>query len=271
VVDARMSDLLRTVTIGRGHDPRGFALYAFGGAGGSHAPAFGLELVGEILIPAFQSVQSALGAAASELAVELGRSRPTRLARDAYGADVDLTRIEATFAELEEAVKTKLISQGASAVVFDRFVEMRFARQAKEIRVPYPPGLPPTFGPILDQFLAAYGKRYGTESVPGAASFELVSCAVEGRAPGPPLPLKEHPAGEPDASDARIGERLVWDPGVGTAVDTAVYRGEELRCGNVILGPAIVQYADTTVALLTGQVCSVDRYLNLAIRDASGS
>ena len=79
VVDARMGDLLRTVTIEQGHDPREFVLYAFGGAGATHAPAFALELVDEILVPASQSVHSAFGAVASDIALTLELAVPMRL------------------------------------------------------------------------------------------------------------------------------------------------------------------------------------------------
>jgi N-methylhydantoinase A len=33
ILDARMADLVRRETIGRGYDPADFALFAFGGAG----------------------------------------------------------------------------------------------------------------------------------------------------------------------------------------------------------------------------------------------
>ncbi len=82
IVDGRMADLLRTVTLERGHDPREFVLYAFGGAGPAHSPSFALELVQEMLVPTTQSVHSALGAASSDIAL---RSR-------ARGADAGIAR-----------------------------------------------------------------------------------------------------------------------------------------------------------------------------------
>lgn len=56
-----MADLLRMVTLERGHDPREFVLYAFGGAGPAHASAFALDVVDTVLVPVTQSVHSALG------------------------------------------------------------------------------------------------------------------------------------------------------------------------------------------------------------------
>ena len=82
VVDARMGDLLRTVTVEQGHDPREFVLYAFGGAGPTHAPAFALDLVDELYVPASQSVHSAFGAVASDIALNLELAAPLRVSQD---------------------------------------------------------------------------------------------------------------------------------------------------------------------------------------------
>src|SRR5947207_3397012 len=67
VVNAEMLRALRVVSVERGHDPRDFALVAFGGAGPLHAcpPAEELE-IGTVLVPAAAGVLSALGLVASE-------------------------------------------------------------------------------------------------------------------------------------------------------------------------------------------------------------
>ena len=50
-----MADTLREVTIGRGHDPRDFVLFAYGGAGPAHCSAIGAELgVPRIVVPGDQ-------------------------------------------------------------------------------------------------------------------------------------------------------------------------------------------------------------------------
>jgi len=67
VVNAEMLRALRVVSVERGHDPEGFALVAFGGAGPLHA----CELAGElgmrtVLVPEAAGVLSALGLVASD-------------------------------------------------------------------------------------------------------------------------------------------------------------------------------------------------------------
>jgi N-methylhydantoinase A len=67
VVNAEMLRALRVVSVERGHDPREFALVAYGGAGPLHACALAEELgIEAVLVPLAAGVLSALGLAAGE-------------------------------------------------------------------------------------------------------------------------------------------------------------------------------------------------------------
>jgi N-methylhydantoinase A len=67
VVNAEMLRALRVVSVERGHDPREFALVAYGGAGPLHACALAAELgIEAVLVPAAAGVLSALGLAAGD-------------------------------------------------------------------------------------------------------------------------------------------------------------------------------------------------------------
>jgi N-methylhydantoinase A len=66
-VNAQMLRALRVISVERGHDPRDFALVAFGGAGPLHACALAEELgIEKVLVPAAAGVLSALGLVVSE-------------------------------------------------------------------------------------------------------------------------------------------------------------------------------------------------------------
>ena len=66
VVNAEMLRALRLVSVERGHDPRDFALVAFGGAGALHGCALAEELgMRTVLVPGAAGVLSALGLVAS--------------------------------------------------------------------------------------------------------------------------------------------------------------------------------------------------------------
>ena len=67
VVNAEMLRALRVISVERGHDPRDFALVAFGGAGPLHVCALAEELgIGTVAVPAAAGVLSALGLVASD-------------------------------------------------------------------------------------------------------------------------------------------------------------------------------------------------------------
>jgi N-methylhydantoinase A len=67
VVNAEMLRALRVVSVERGHDPAGFALVAFGGAGPLHACELAEELgMRTVLVPEIAGVLSALGLVAAD-------------------------------------------------------------------------------------------------------------------------------------------------------------------------------------------------------------
>src|SRR6185503_8429211 len=79
------ADLARKVVVESGHDPRGFAVYAFGGAGPIHAAAFASELgASELVVPlgAAASGFSAFGLAASDVIVTAEQSDPAQFPLD---------------------------------------------------------------------------------------------------------------------------------------------------------------------------------------------
>ena len=87
VVNAEMQRALRVVSVERGHDPREFALVAFGGAGPLHACALAEELeLQAVLVPPAAGVLSALGLAAGDVRREHVRSYLVPLARGGRAA-----------------------------------------------------------------------------------------------------------------------------------------------------------------------------------------
>jgi N-methylhydantoinase A len=82
VVNAEMLSALRVVSVERGHDPAGFALVAFGGAGPLHACELADELgMRTVLVPEVAGVLSALGLVAADERRDSVRSYLVPLAR----------------------------------------------------------------------------------------------------------------------------------------------------------------------------------------------
>jgi N-methylhydantoinase A len=258
-----MGDLLRTVTLEQGYDPREFVLYAFGGAGATHAPAFALELVDEILVPVSQSVHSAFGAVASDIALTLELGVPMRLSRGGGGTEADPAQIEDIFSDLERRAHERLAAQdvGEDRRELVRVVEVRFTRQTKTIPVRYQGSVPQ----LLEDFLRAYGVRYSADAIPETSGFELVTFLVEARGKLQRPELARYEAAGTDAAEAAQGSRRAYDPVTEAFVETAIFAGALLRPGNRVAGPAIVEYPGTTVALASGQQAEVDELLGISI------
>src|SRR5438128_5436125 len=84
ITNAHMADLVRRATVERGHDPREFVLYAYGGAGPVHAGRYAAELgIKQIMIPPTSAVQGGMGLISSDVAYEFGMSDHAQFPPDA--------------------------------------------------------------------------------------------------------------------------------------------------------------------------------------------
>jgi N-methylhydantoinase A len=150
VVNAEMLAALRVISVERGHDPRDFALVAFGGAGPLHACALAEELeIGTVLVPAAAGVLSALGLVASEER------------RD---------RVESYVRPLAEV--GRLPAEGEA--------DLRYAGQSFELTVPVGVDLE-------ERFHRAHEERYGYDD--RGRPVELVAVRTADVRPGPELVL----------------------------------------------------------------------------------
>ena len=111
ILDARMADLVRMETIGRGYDPREFALMAFGGAGPLHASAIARALsIHEVIVPVFPGAFSAYGALIADTRFDYMRTAVMG------AADPDIERIRGIYADLEEQASRDLTQEGIAGL-----------------------------------------------------------------------------------------------------------------------------------------------------------
>src|SRR5205807_7686885 len=135
VVNHAMAEVLKIVSVQRGHDPRDFVLAPFGGAGPLHAAALAGELgITEVICPPIPGAFSALGLVGTDLKRDYVHTLQT--AARAF----DPAKIEAAFAALEKKGAAMLDRAGIPAARrrFECFVDTRYARQSYELLVPVP-------------------------------------------------------------------------------------------------------------------------------------
>src|SRR6267154_935140 len=131
MINLKMADGIRLMTLRRGVDPRRFALLSFGGAAGLHAGEVARELdIKRIIVPTVASVLSAWGMLTSDLRYEVGRTH--------YGAGSRISggEVRALFAQLERQAAGRLRGWFSGPVRIERSAEMRYGEQIFEIDVP---------------------------------------------------------------------------------------------------------------------------------------
>lgn len=111
VADNQMADLLRKVTVQQGLDPRDFVVFAYGGAGPTHAYAFAQEAgIDTLVVPYTATVHSAYGAVSSDQYRSFQLSDPQRTPPQTQRPSdhLDTARITQCFTELEERCRTAM-------------------------------------------------------------------------------------------------------------------------------------------------------------------
>lgn len=256
----KMVNALKLVSLNRGHDPRDFALAAFGGGGGLHAVALARELgIGEVIVPAHAAVFSAWGMTMSDLR----RDRfVTRLADLAPGAAAG---IEAAFAAAEAEVAARFAAEGVAPETLRHQRRARFRYQNQE----HTTEIPLDGGPVTEERLAgiaaAFHEAYEREyTYRLAAGVEMVGLHLVTTAEIAKPPLTEAPLGPEDPDPAEKGRRAV-DFAPEGVFEARIYDAGRLAPGMVLEGPAIVEDPGTTTVLPPGCRARVDGYANLRI------
>src|SRR5205807_2221449 len=133
VINSRMADQIRLVTIKRGYDPRQFSLVVLGGAGPVHGAALAEEMgMAEVLVPEAPGVLAAFGLLAA--AIEHHHARTLQARTDV----ADLTAVNGCLAELDAAGRARMREEGVAPgeVRVAYAGDMRYVGQAYELEVP---------------------------------------------------------------------------------------------------------------------------------------
>ncbi|MGH3099194.1 MAG: hydantoinase/oxoprolinase family protein [Streptosporangiales bacterium] len=276
IVDARMADLIRQVTVEQGHDPADFVVFAYGGAGPTHAFSYGAELgTRQIVVPLTASVHSAFGIGCSDLTMveELSKPMQSLPGTERHADALPPEQFNTTFGQLERTARDNLVSAGAGAdsVRFTRSVEMRFRTQIHVLAVSVPTGeLTDTeVDELVERFVDQYEGRFGKGSAFREGGVEITTFRVVATSPVHDVRLATVGAGTAGGAPEAAQTRPVFSGGAW--VDARVYRGEQLREGMHWGGLAIIELPDTTVVVSAEQTATVDGFGNLIIESLEGS
>ncbi|MEM9139774.1 MAG: hydantoinase/oxoprolinase family protein [Pseudomonadota bacterium] len=250
VVNHEMAEALRIVSVQRGHDPRGYTLTAFGGAGPLHAAALAEELeMSHVLCPPIPGAFSALGLVTTDLRRDYAR---TFFARTDAADPADLT---AAFADLEAQGRAMLDRAGipADRQKLIRTVDARYTRQSYELAVPVPP--PPfdatTMEAIAQAFHDRHAQTYGHAQATEPVQMVNIRLSAVGEIPG--IRLAQPPGG----GGGPKGKRPLWFRGKGEA-EGQVYDRATMAADQDAPGPAIIESLESTILVPPGWTARLD-------------
>lgn len=241
LINLKMADGIRLMTLRRGVDPRGFTLLSFGGAAGLHACEVAREMeMSRVVVPTVASVLSAWGMLASDLRYEVSRSHIGDT------ASMDSARLREIFGSLEEEARNRLGSWFTGPIHIERSAEMRYGEQIFEVDVSLE-GLDLSSPTVMDELIERFHRRHEelyTYSSPGQ-EVVLVNARVAavGEVPAAIESNQQKTGGAP-LEPVRM-RRAYFDGWR----EVPVYAMEHFSPGQEVVGPAIIEAETTTVIL----------------------
>jgi N-methylhydantoinase A/oxoprolinase/acetone carboxylase beta subunit len=229
VLNAQMSEAIRLISIGRGIDPRGYALLPLGGGGPMHGCALADEMgISSIVVPAHPGVLSAAGLLGAPVAHEVATAFPCPL------ASLDPAALAVAMRSLDERCGALMGREGITDAQITHFVDVCYVGQSYHLEVPLDM-IDATA--IYDAFLVAHARVYGhSTNVPA----KLVNLRTVHQAFAGTVATHATTA----ASARRPGNRTIRV--AGGPVQAAIWQRGAIPPDTMVPGPAIIEQADTT-------------------------
>ncbi|MGV0877094.1 hydantoinase/oxoprolinase family protein [Martelella sp. FLE1502] len=251
---AHVSQGIRLVSVQRGHDPKGYAIYAYGGMGPMIGALAATELkVNRVVVPPYPGLFSALGLLVADLKRIYRETNLIRVTDDVAGD------VRATFERIRKQAEEEFAAFGCKPeeIAFEYELEMRFVGQGYELLSDVDLDRVEREGKayILELFKSTHEKRYGAVASMGdveivtfrltaavAAATEVMSSltrpVVSTEAPQPTT------TGEITFGGSPVGCQYFW-------------RGDLLP-GTVIKGAAVIEEPTATTLVPPDWTATVD-------------
>jgi N-methylhydantoinase A len=264
ILDSRMGDLLRRMTVERGYDPATFTLFANGGAGPSHAWALAADLgLDGFVVPAAATALSALGTAVADVQFSTERATYARVQGRRALTPEEAGRVEAGLQAAADEVHAQIGRAAGTRVAVARFVSVRYLGQTHHLDIPLESGQfdDAAYRAVVAAFQGQYADLFGVAATDARAGIELLSVRVVGTgALAPPAlaskgetPRKGRPRPVYFTDGARPVECDVWL----AAVPAEGWSAE---------GPGIVEFTGQSVVVPPGATARADKLGNLHVR-----
>lgn len=244
IVNARMADEVRRVSVQRGYDPREFALLPLGGAGPVHAGVVAAELgIPRIIVPETPGVLSAFGLLVAAIEHDQAETFAVRADR------IDPAEFARVLDVLDKRGCEKMLRDGVAGDRVERraYGDMRYVGQSYELTVELPRATADPVAAAVAAFHELHHAHYGHSNPREPVEFVNLRTLHVHALPRPQLERVPAGGGAPTAT------RKAFFPSLQRFVDTPVFDRQRLGQGWKVTGPAIVEQADTTLVIYPGQ------------------
>lgn len=259
IVNENMCGALRLVSVEQGHDPRDYALIAFGGAGPLHANALA-RLLGSwpAIIPPGPGVLCALGDATTAVRDEASR---TFIRRFPDTSAKEVTKVlKGLAAEAAKALDQEKVPRAEQELRFQ--VDIRYHGQGLLLTIDV------DMKDLEKKGLKAISEEFDRQhrqlfTFALNVDHELVNLRAVAQGKGIRVKRPVIAKGGADPKAAVVGRQTAYMDK--KDVSAIVYDRGKLKAGNRIRGPAIVMEMDSTTVILPGHAGTVDKYGNILI------
>jgi len=254
IIDAKMADAMRTITVAQGIDPREYSLLAFGGAGPMHAVWLAEELdMREVIVPFSPGTFSASGMLQTDVRHDLAYNFYRLL------SEVPPEALTQAYAELVEEGHAVLHAEGIPPedMYLQFSSDMRYVGQEYSVNVRLWKEI--KLDEIARAFHEAYRVRYG-HATPGAP-VEFVTLRVAALGVMKKKLAGFHPL--QDGPDPIVDKRQAIFQG--KPHETPILKRQWMPVDQVYRGPLVIEEDSATTVVPPGYRCRVDQFGNILI------
>jgi N-methylhydantoinase A len=258
LVNFTMAQAMRLVSVERGHDPRDYAIVAYGGGGPLHAAQLAEELgCSQVFVPTNPGTVSAFGLLIADTQQDFLVTRIMAAAQATKAALLE------TFGDLESRARSEFESYGLewNAVEKGHALDMRYIGQAYELTMPVDDFVTGriSIDQLVPHFHEFHRMRYGHASSREGVEIANFRLTAVHRSRVQRISEAAAPSGTIHAEEAPI--RLG-----GQERRCLFYRRETLPPGVTIIGPAVIEEATATAFVPEGWTGAIDQRGNLSMR-----
>lgn len=262
IANDNMVGAIRNISVERGHDPRDFALVAYGGAGPMHAiDVASLLGINRVVVPLNPGIASAYGLLVAEFKNDYARTFLQQ------APNYDLDAMEGVYLELENEGKTWLQDEDVpeSLHKMSRSADLRYAHQGSEVTVQFDGSRvsSDSLEALIEEFHSRHRQLYGF-ALEQPVEIVTLRVTVSGDVGSVAMPLRPSGLGSPE--QAILDRRQAYFDQSSGFVSCNIYHRDAVAPGSVITGPAILEGMDSTVVINPGWAGQIDGYGNCIIQ-----